>query len=113
MTAARLDGHVLVLLEDDITVVIKEEDHDGRQLGGSTARLGDRVRVGQVDQRLHDGVIRRVHRIRQREGTLSRTVEGSIAVRSDDPILPPEVPEGDVQRLPLTASIRQLLLPEV
>ena len=40
MTSTGSDGHVLVLFEDDIGIVIIEEYHDGGQFVGSTAGFG-------------------------------------------------------------------------
>ena len=61
MAAAGFDDHVAVLLEDNIGIVVEIKDGDGRQLDGSTARLGHSIRIHQVDQCLDDGVIGSIH----------------------------------------------------
>ena len=52
MTAAALDDHVAVLLQDDVGALVKVEDRDSGQLGRCAARLRGQVRAHQVNQSL-------------------------------------------------------------
>ena len=87
MASASTDHHVPVLLQNDVGAVIEEQDRDGTQLGGCTARLGNGFRTHQVDQSLNDGVIGGVQIVVEREGAFALTVESSIAVWCYNPIL--------------------------
>lgn len=102
MAAAGPDHHVAVLFENDVGAVVKVEHGDGVELRGRTARLGHRVWVDKMDQRLHNGVVCGVHVGVQREGALSLTVVRSVALRSNDPVLPSQVSETDVELVLLT-----------
>ena len=87
MTAAALDHHVLVLLQNDVGALVEVEDEDRGELLRGAARFRDVVRVHQVHERLHDGVVGRVHVRVQREGALAGAVEGLVVVGGDDPVL--------------------------
>jgi hypothetical protein len=87
MAAARFDDHVAVLFEDNIGIVVEIKDGDGRQLDGSTARLGHSIRIHQVDQGLNDGVIGSIHVSVQRKRAFSVAVKSRVAIRRDNPVL--------------------------
>ena len=55
VAATRPDHHVLVLLEDDVGVVVEVEHGDGVELGRSAARLGNVLRVHQVNLEGNEG----------------------------------------------------------
>ena len=103
MAATRLDDHVFIFLQNDVGALIKIQDRDAAQLGWSTARLGDIVGSHQVHQGLHNGVVGGVHVSVEREGALSMAVVSGVAVRRDDPVLPPEIFEAHVQSSLLAA----------
>ena len=103
MAATRLDDHVFIFLQNDVGALVKVQDRDPTELGRSTAGLGHVVRSHEVDQGLHYGVVGGVHVSVQGEGALSMAVVGGVAVRRDDPVLPPEILEAHVQRSLLTA----------
>ena len=87
MASAGFHDHVTVLFQYNVRIVVEVEDGDGRKFDGRAARFGHPVRVHQVHERLHDGVIGRVHVSVQRERALAVAVECRIAVRCDDPVL--------------------------
>lgn len=67
------------------------------QLGGGAAWLRYVLGVHQVHQRLHNGVVGGIHVGIKGEGALSIAVVGRVAVRSDDPVLPAQLSEADIQ----------------
>ena len=87
VAAARAYHHVAVLLQNDVRAVVEVEDGDGGELGGRAARLRHRQRLGEVRQRLHDGVVGGVHLGVQRERALAVAVECRVALRRYDPVL--------------------------
>ena len=87
MTAASADDHVAISLEDDVGVIVEVEDGDGRELGRRAARLRHGQRLGEVRQRLHDGVVGGVHLGVQRERALAVAVERRVTFRRYDPVL--------------------------
>lgn len=87
MTAAALDNHIFVLLENHIAIVQEVQHGDGRKLGGCTAGLGHLARAHQVHQCLDYGVIGRVHMSVEWEIAFSAAVVCVVSVRRDDPIL--------------------------
>lgn len=58
-----------------------------------------------MDQGLYNRMIRCIHMGIQREVTIATAVKRSISIRSNDPILPLQVLEADVERLNLTAFL--------
>lgn len=48
VAATGLDHHVAVFAQDDVVAAVIVEHRGGAQLGGRTARLGNRVRLHQV-----------------------------------------------------------------
>ena len=103
MAATRLDDHVFIFLQNDVGALVKVQDRDPTELGWRTAWLGYVVRSHQVDEGLHNGVVGGVHVSVQGEGALSMAVVSGVAVRRDDPVLPPEIFEAHVQSSLLTA----------
>jgi len=87
VAAARAYDHVAVLLENDVRAVVEVEDGDGGELGGRATRLRHRQRLGEVRQRLYDGVVGGVHLGVQRERALAVAVECRVALRRYDPVL--------------------------
>jgi len=87
VTAACADDHVAIFLEDDVGVVVEVEDGDGGQLGRRAARLWDRQRLGEVCQRLHDGVVGGVHLSVQRKRAFAVAVERRVTFGRYDPVL--------------------------
>ena len=57
-----------------------------------------------MDQGLDYGVVGGVHVGVEGEGALPVAIVGGVAVRSDDPVLPTEVAEADIQCPLLTAA---------
>ena len=103
MTAARLDHHVFVFLENDIRTLVKIQDGDSTELGGGATRLGHVVGSHEMDEGLDNGVVGGVHVSVEREGALPVAVVSGVTVRSDDPVLPTQVFETHVQSSLLTA----------
>lgn len=95
--------HVLVLLQDHVGVVVEVEHGDGVQLRRGAAGFGDILRVHEMDQCLHNGVVGGIHVGIKGEGALSITVVGSISLWCNNPVLPAQLPEADIQ-LVLSAS---------
>jgi len=87
VTAAGADDHVAVLLEYDVGTVVEVEDGDGGEFGRRAARLRHGQRLGEVGERLHDGVVGGVHLRVQRERALAVAVERRVAFRCYDPVL--------------------------
>lgn len=87
MTAATLDDHVFVFLEDHVAVVQEIEYGDRRQFGGRATGLGHFSRAHQVHQCLNYSVVGSVHVCVQREIALSTTVVRVVSIRRDDPVL--------------------------
>lgn len=110
MAATGAYHHVLVLLQDDVGVVVKEEHGYGVEFGGGAARLWYILRVHEVHQRLYDGMVGGIHVSIQGEGTLSIAVVGSVAFRGDNPVLPAQLSEANIQ---LVFLARRLLIAAV
>jgi len=92
VTPTALHHHVLILLQNHVGALVKVEDGDAAELGGSAARLRHVEGRHQVDEGLDDGVVGGVHVRVQGEGALAVAVEGGVPVRGDDPVLPAQVP---------------------
>jgi len=87
VTAAALDDHILVFLENNIALV-QEVQHGYRgQLGGRTTRFRYFSRTHQMHQGLDYRVIGRVHVSIQREIAFSAAVIRVISIRRNDPVL--------------------------
>ena len=99
-TPARVDDHLLVVLEHDVVVVVDVQHRHGAELGRYAARSRRHARVHRVDERLHDGVVGRVEVVGQVERTVAGAVERLVAGRCHDPVVPPDLAEVDVQRPP-------------
>ena len=56
-----------------------------------------------MHKRLDNGMICGIHVSVERKAALARTVEGSIAIRRNDPVLPLQIFETHVECLDLTA----------
>lgn len=80
------------------------------ELGWGTAWLWYVLWVHQVHQGLYNGVVGGVHVGIKGEGALSITVVGCVAFRSNDPVLPAQLSEADVQ---LMSSACRLLIAAV
>lgn len=87
VTAAALDHHLLVLLQDDVGVIEEVEHRDRGQFRRCATRFGVLERVHQVDQSLDDSVIGGVHVGVEREAALACTVVGGVAFGRYDPVL--------------------------
>ena len=109
MAAATLDHHVAVLFKNDIGRLVKVEDRYARQFGGGATRFGH-IWLHQMDQRLHDGMVSRVHVRVERERALPVTVERLVSVRGDDPILPVEVSKAHSQHSLLATCSKYVYL---
>ena len=103
--AAANDRHVLVVLQHHLVLLVQIQHRDGGQLGRHAARLRCERRVVGVDQRLHDRVIRRVQMVRYREPAVALAVVRLVPGRRHNPIVPPDIAEVDVQRLPLAEFV--------
>ena len=103
MAATRLDDHVFIFLQNHVGALVKIQDRDPTELGWRTAGLGYVVRSHQMDEGLHNGVVGGVHVSVEREGALSMAIVSGVAVRRDDPVLPPEIFEAHVQSSLLAA----------
>ena len=57
---ASFDDHVLIVFKDYFIEVVDVQHGNGRQLGRHAARPWHGSRINGIDERLHDGVIRRV-----------------------------------------------------
>ena len=103
MASAGLNHHVLVLFENHVGAFIKVQNRYATELGGGAARLGHVEGGHEVDEGLDDGVVGGVHVGVEGEGALAVAVVGGVAVRGDDPVLPAQVAEADIQRPLLTS----------
>ena len=92
VAATALYHHILVLLQDHIRAFVKVEHRDAAELGGGAAGLRHVEGRHKVDEGLDYGVVGGVHVGVEGEGTLAVAVEGGIAVRGYDPVLPAQVP---------------------
>lgn len=61
-------------------------------------------RVHEMNKSLYDGMICGIHVSVEWKVAFARTVERSVTIRRDDPILPLQIFETHVERLDLTAS---------
>lgn len=86
-----------MLFEDDVVVVVVEQDGDGAELRGGAARFGDLVRLQDVNHLLDEGVVGGVHAGAQRIKALSITVVRRVSSRSQNPVLPAQIAEADVE----------------
>ena len=102
MAAAAFDYHVSVLLQIDVCFVEEIQDRNRTEFSWSATGLRHFRRLHQMDESLHNSVVCRIHVRVQWEIAFATAVECAITVRCDDPILPFEVLETDVQRLNLT-----------
>lgn len=101
-TATAQHRHVLVVLQNDLVLLVQVE-HGYRAEGGRyAAGLRHQARVRRVDEILDDRVVGRVEVVGQREGTVAVAVEGVVARRRDDPVVPADVREVHVERMPAT-----------
>lgn len=76
MAAAGSHHHVAVLLQDDVGAVVEVEHRDGVELGRSTARLGYRLRIYEVDLK------KQIHRRGKNIMRLGRSILGTYLVAS-------------------------------
>lgn len=97
MATARFYHHVRVLFQNHVVAVVEVENRNGRELGGRAAWLGYNCRVHEMDQGLNDGVIRSVHLRTEGKRAFSETEERRVSLRRDDPVLPAQPLEADVQ----------------
>ena len=103
MAAARLHHHVAILLKDNVGTLVEVKDGYSTEFGGGAAGFGYVDGSHEVDECLDDGVIGGVHVRVEGEGALAMAVVSGVAVRRDDPILPPEIFEAHVQSSLLAA----------
>lgn len=95
--AALIHHHVLIVPQHHVVAVIVVEDGDGGEPDGDTAGLGGPLGVQRVHHGLEDGVVGAVELGGQREGALTQAVVGQVALGGDDPVLPANVAEADVE----------------
>ena len=103
MASAGLNHHVLVLFKNHVGTFIKVQNGYATELGGGAARLGHVEGGHEVDEGLDDGVVGGVHVSVEGEGALPVTIVSGVSVRGDDPVLPAQVAEADIQRPLLTS----------
>jgi len=96
--AARVDDHVLVVLDDDPVVGVDVQHRDGVHLGRDAAGPRRGARVHRVDERLDHGVVGGVEVVGHVERTVAGAVERLVAGRRHDPVVPADLAEVDVQR---------------
>jgi hypothetical protein len=75
MAAARFDDHVAISFQHHVRIMVKIQHRDGREFCGGAAWFRHKLRIQEVNKRLHDGVVCSVHVSAQGEGTLSIAVE--------------------------------------
>ena len=97
--AARLHHHVLVLLVDHVVPWVDVEDADGAELGGGAAAGRHVAGVHGIHQSLDDGVVGGLQVGAQGEVTHALAVIRLVVQRGDDPVVPAQISEVDVQRL--------------
>lgn len=114
-TPAPLHTHVLVVLEHDFALLVQVQHGYAAEAGGHAASLGHEGRVGGVDQILDYGVVGGVQVVRQGERTVAVAVEGVVARRRDDPVVPADVGEVHVERVPpaVLPAVLATILPGV
>lgn len=99
VAAAAPSHHVVVLFQNNVLVVIKVEQVDGKQFVGHAARRLDASDQLQcVDDGLHSGVVGWFHVLTQREGAGALAVVGVVTLGGHDPARPADLLEVDVQR---------------
>jgi len=104
-TAARLDYHILIVLDDHLVVAVDVQHRDGAHLGRNAARSRHRQRVDGVDERLYHGVVGRVQVVGHVVRALASTVERLVAGGRYYPVVPADLAEVDVQRPSAAASV--------
>lgn len=97
--SASLDDHVVIVFEDDFVVLVDVEHRDGRELSGYAAGAWHGARIDRMNQRLDDGVIRRVEMVWQRKWAVAVAVVSVVAGRRHDPVIPAYVAKVDVEGL--------------
>ena len=95
--SASLDDHVVIVFKDDLVVLVDVEHRDRRELGGHATCAWNCRWIHRMNQRLHDGVVCCVEVVRQWERTVTVAVVSVVAGRGDDPVIPPDVTEIDVE----------------
>lgn len=61
MAATRSNNHVSVLLQYDVRVIVKIENHDWREFRRRTTRSWSVTRTHKMYERLNDCVVRGIH----------------------------------------------------
>lgn len=112
--AASEDRHVLIVLQHHLILFIQIEHRYRAERGRHATRLRHHARLGRINECLHDRVIRRVQMVCQRKRAITVAVEGVVSGRRDDPIVPADVREVDVERMPSTilAAVLPPVLPQ-
>lgn len=112
--AAPEDRHVLIILQHYLILLVQIEHRYRAECGRHATRLRHHARLGRVNEGLHDRVIRRVQMVRQRKRAITVAVEGVVSGRRDDPIVPADVREVDVERMPpaILAAVLPPVLPQ-
>lgn len=105
VAATSSDHHVAVFLENDVRAVVEVEHRDGIELRGGTAGFRNCLWVNEMNKCLHNGMVCGVHVGVQREGTLSLAIVCCISFWSNDPVLPPQVSETDVELMLLACLL--------
>lgn len=101
-------GHVLVVFEHDLVLLVQVEHRDGGQLGRDAAGLRRVARTDRVDQRLDDRVVRRVQMVRDRKLAVALAVERFVPGRCHDPVAPADVAKVHVEWPPLAQLVAVL-----
>ena len=97
LTPTIFDDHILISLHYDVRRFVQKQHMLRIQLYGSATWFRHIRRKNHSNERLYDRMITRVHVITKRERTLAPAVAGCIPGGLDDPLVPAEVPEPDVQ----------------
>lgn len=116
MASAAFHNHVLVFFKIHICLVDVVQHRDWDQFCWSAARFGHLGRMIQVYQRLDDRMVGGVHVCIEREVTFATAVVRSIAFRCNNPFMPLQIFEANVQLLnpaALVLVVRLVILERV
>lgn len=101
MASAAFHYHIFIFLQIDIRFVQIVKNRNGTEFGGCTAWFRH-FRLHQMDQCLNDGVIGCIHVCCQWEITFAGAIVRTVAIGCNNPILPLQILEADIQLLDLT-----------
>ncbi len=98
-TATLFYHHVLILFVHDVVTGVYVKYTDGAEFCGDATARRSAVGVHGVHERLNDGVVGRLQVRPQWEVAHALAVVGFVIQRSDDPVVPSQLFEIDMQRL--------------